>query len=156
MINTKTMLAAAVAVAFVAGAFAFAQPQADPAPSMPPQETFDARIPEIGTSSARVTKDGCVEVPRPAWAINAAPADTDKVSLLIDLYDLGRKTAIIETNSCPCDIQYPSWDDAEAEFNSLTAGLDREQIFQILREKKPQASRINKAALDVCKAYRGG
>lgn len=155
MIDTKAMLTAAIAAAFVAGAFALTQPNVDPVPVTPPQETFDARIPDIGASSARVTTDGCVKVPRPAWAIDAAPADTDKVSLLVALYDLGRKTAIIESNSCPCDMQYPSWDAAEAELNQRTVGLDREQVFQLAGEITSAETGLHKAFLDICRSYRG-
>lgn len=161
MFNTKMTVIAGVAVAVVGAAaaislFGAASPKAEPAhPERAGQ--IDMTIPDIGNRSAgsRVTRDGCIRPARPAWAVDAAPKDTDKVTLLIDLYEIGRKKAILESNSCACEVQFPPWDNAEAEFNNLVARTDGDKFIETVYAKSSEASKLNKPALDVCEQYWG-
>lgn len=161
MINTKMTVIAGVAVVVVGAAaaislFGAASPKAETAPSERAGQ-IDMTIPSIGdrNTGSRATRDGCIRPARPAWAVDAAPKDTDKVTLLIDLYEIGRKTAIVESNSCPCEVQFPSWDEAESEFNILTADIDADKFIAILDAKSSEAAKLNKPALDICEEYWG-
>lgn len=161
MFNAKLIPIGGMAVVLiVAGAamnlFAVASPRAETAPSERPRQ-MDMTIPSIGDRKAgsRVTRDGCFRPARPAWAVDAAPKDTDKVTLLIDLYEIGRKQVILESNSCACEVQFPSWDEAENKFNNLTANIDTEMFLAILDDKSSEAAKLNKPALDICKEYWG-
>ena len=77
------------------------------------------------------------------------------VTLLIDLYEIGRKQAILESNSCACEVQFPSWDEAESEFNILTANIEADKFIAILDAKSSEASKLNKPALDICEEFWG-
>ena len=117
---------------------------------------IDMTRPDIDERStgAGVTRAGCVKPARPDWVKNAGPRDTNKVSLLIALYDIGRKSEIISTQTCECSTEYPSWDKAEKQLNQLISGIDNNQLLQILDEKTFEAGDLNKPALDVCAAFR--
>lgn len=161
MFNTKMTLIGGMAVVAVGAAaaislFGAASPKAETAPSQRAGQ-MDMTIPSIGDRKAgsRVTRDGCVRPARPAWAVDAAPKDTYKVTLLIDLYEIGRKNAILESNSCACEVQFPSWDNAEAEFNNLIANSDGDSFIETVYAKSSEASKLNKPALDVCEKYWG-
>ncbi|MCJ1902290.1 hypothetical protein E3U26_12785 (plasmid) [Paracoccus ferrooxidans] len=161
MFSTKMTVIGGVAV-LAAGAvaaisfFGAASPKAETVPSEQAGQ-MDMTIPSIGNRKAgsRVTRDGCVRPARPAWAVDAAPKDTYKVTLLIDLYEIGRKNAILESNSCACEVQFPSWDNAEAEFNDLIANSDGDSFIETVYAKSSEASKLNKPALDVCEQYWG-
>lgn len=161
MLSTKITLIGGMAVVAVSAAaaislFGAASPKAETAPSQRDGQ-IDMTIPSIGdrNTGSRVTKDGCVKPARPAWAVDAAPKDTDKVTLLIDLYEIGRKQAILESNSCACEVQFPSWDEAESEFNILTANIEADKFIAILDAKSSEAAKLNKPALDICEEYWG-
>lgn len=161
MFSTKMTVIGGVAV-LAAGAvaaislFGAASPKAETVPSEHAGQ-MDITIPSIGDQKpgSRVTRDGCVRPARPAWAVDAAPKDTDKVTLLIDLYEIGRKQAILESNSCACEVQFPSWDEAESEFNILTANIEADKFIAILDAKSSEAAKLNKPALDICEEYWG-
>lgn len=161
MLSTKMTVIGGMAV-LAAGAvaaislFGAASPKAETVPSEQTGQ-MDMTIPSIGDRRAgtRVTRDGCVRPARPAWAVDAAPKDTDKVTLLFDLYEIGRKQAILESNSCACEVQFPSWDEAESEFDNLTANIDSEKFIAILDAKSSEAAKLNKPAQDICEEYWG-
>lgn len=161
MFSTKMTVIGGVAVVVLGAAaaislFGAAAPKAETATSERPAQ-IDMTIPSIGdrNASSRATRDGCIKPARPAWAVDAAPKDTDKVTLLIDLYEIGRKQAILESNSCACEVQFPSWDAAESEFNILTANIEADKFIAILDAKSSEASKLNKPALDICEKYWG-
>ncbi len=154
VIGGMAVLAAGAVVAIsVIGA---APPKAETLPSEQAGQ-MDMTIPSIGDRKAgsRVTRDGCVRPARPAWAVDAAPKETDKVTLLIDLYEIGRKTAILESNSCACEVQFPSWDEAESDFDTLTADIEADKFLALLDAKSSEAAKLNKPALDICEEYWG-
>lgn len=161
MFNTNITVIGGMAVVAVGAwaaisLFGAASPKAETVPSEQTGQ-MDMTIPSIGDRKAgsRVTRDGCVRPARPAWAVDAAPKDTDKVTLLIDLYEIGRKRSILESNSCDCEVQFPSWDNAEADFNNLIANTDGDSFIETVYAKSSQASKLNKPALDVCEQYWG-
>ncbi len=160
MFDTKMTVIAGVAVVGLGVAAALsllgaASPKAETAlGEHAPQ--IDMTIPEINERStgADVTKAGCVKPARPDWVKDTGPRDTNKVSLLIALYDIGRKTEIISTQNCECSTEYPSWEKADEQLNQLVSGIDNNQLLRILDEKTFEAGDLNKPALDVCAAFR--
>lgn len=161
MFNTKMTLIGGMAVVVLCAAAAISlfgaeSPKAETVPGERSGQ-IDMMIPSITDRNAgsRVTKNGCIRPARPAWAVDAAPKDTDKVTLLIDLYEIGRKKAILESNSCACEVQFPSWDEAESEFNILTADIEVDNFTVILDAKSSDAAKLNKPALDICEEYWG-
>lgn len=161
MFNTKITVIGGMAVLAAGAVVAMSVIGAEPpkAETVPSEQAgqMDMTIPSIGDRKAgsRVTRNGCVRPARPAWAVDAAPKDTYKVTLLIDLYEIGRKKAILESNSCACEVQFPSWDNAESEFNSLIANTDGDNFMETVYAKSSEASKLNKPALDVCEQYWG-
>lgn len=156
MTNGKTAVLGGlvmVAVAATASLFWSASPNAQPERT---EDNIDLRLPDMTArkTGLGVTNAGCEKPARPDWVINAGPRDTNKVSLIIALYDIGRKSEIVSSRTCTCEIEYPSWDDAEQKFDELTAGIDDNQLIQILDEKTFEAGDLNKPALDICAASR--
>lgn len=118
---------------------------------------MDVTMADLSQSKAgdKVTRHGCVKPTLPAWAANLPRGEARQVLLLQDLYNIGRQQAIIETNSCPCEIAYPSWDDAERQYRVLTAGKDRDGLFALAGQLGRNAGKTLKASLDICNEWRG-
>lgn len=166
--NSMLLGAAAAAVGMIAGAVVMSTIlRADPSPfpdtgkmaqaAQAERDFMDFTMPDLSEpqTGEKMSRHGCVMPALPQWADDLPPAEARRSLLLKDLYNIGRQQAIIETNSCPCEVEFPSWDEAERQYEELTAGKDRDGIFKIASQVGREAGDTLKQSLDMCKAWRG-
>ena len=160
--------AAAAAVGMIAGAVVMSTMlRADPSPfpdtgkmaeaAQAERDFMDFTMPDLSKpqTGEKRSRHGCVMPALPQWADDLPPAEARRSLILQHLYNIGRQQAIIETNSCPCEVKFPSWDEAERQYQELTAGKDRDGIFKLASEVGREAGENLKQSLDICKAWRG-
>lgn len=166
--NSMLLGAAAAAVGMIAGAVVMSTVLcADPPPFPDPGEmaeaaqaerdVLDFAVPDLSgpQTGEKRSRHGCVMPALPQWADDLPPAEARRSLILQHLYNIGRQQAIIETNSCPCEVEFPSWDEAERQYQELTAGKDRDEIFKAASQLGREAGKTLKDSLDICKAWRG-
>lgn len=170
MIDRNSMLlgAAAAAVGMIAGAVVMSTMlRADPPPFPDGEEMAEAAqverdfmdftMPDLSEpqTGEKRSRHGCVMPALPQWADDLPPAEARRSLILQHLYNIGRQQAIIETNSCPCEVEFPSWEKAERQYQELTVGKDRDEIFKVASQLGREAGNTLKQSLDICKAWRG-
>ena len=170
MIDRNSMLlgAAAAAVGMIAGAVVMSTMlRADPPPFPDGEEmaeaarverdVLDFTMPDLSEpqTGEKRSRHGCVMPALPQWADDLPPAEARRSLILQHLYNIGRQQAIIETNSCPCEVEFPSWEKAERQYQELTVGKDRDEIFKVASQLGREAGNTLKQSLDICKAWRG-
>ena len=166
--NSMLLGAAAAAVGMIAGAVVMSTIlRADPSPfpdtgkmaqaAQAERDFMDFTMPDLSEpqTGEKRSRHGCVMPALPQWADDLPPAEARRSLILKDLYNIGRQQAIIETNSCPCEVEFPSWDEAERQYEELTVGKDRDGIFKIASQVGREAGDTLKQSLDMCKAWRG-
>ncbi len=166
--NSMLLGAAAAAVGMIAGAVVMSTMlRADPPPFPDGEEMAEAAqverdfmdftMPDLSEpqTGEKRSRHGCVMPGLPQWADDLPPAEARRSLILKDLYNIGHQQAIIETNSCPCEVEFPSWDEAERQYEELTADKDRDGIFELASQVGREAGETLKQSLDICKAWRG-
>lgn len=166
--NSMLLGAAAAAVGMIAGAVVMSTMlRADPPPLPDAEKMVEAAEAERGVldftmpdlsepqTGEKRSRHGCVIPALPQWADDLPPAEARRSLILKDLYNIGRQQAIIETNSCPCEVEFPSWDEAERQYEELTAGKNRDGIFELASQVGREAGDTLKQSLDICRAWRG-
>ena len=166
--NSMLLGAAAAAVGMIAGAAVMTNVlRADPPPVPDPEEMaevaqaerdfMDFTMPDLSEpqTGEKMSRHGCVMPALPQWADDLPRAEARRSLLLKDLYNIGRQQAIIETNSCPCEVEFPSWKEAERQYEELTAGKDRAGIFDLSAQLGQKEGETLKESLDICKEWRG-
>ena len=166
--NSMLLGAAAAAVGMIAGAVVMSTMlRADPPPfpdgeemaeaAQVERDVLDFTMPDLSEpqTGEKRSRHGCVMPALPQWADDLPPAEARRSLILQHLYNIGRQQAIIETNSCPCEVEFPSWEKAERQYQELTAGKDRDEIFKVASQLGREAGNTLKQSLDICKAWRG-
>lgn len=134
-----------------------AQSQVEPQPSQAERDFMDFTMPDLSKpgEGQEVTRHGCVKPDRPQWATDLPRSEAQKSLLLTALYDAGRYQAIIENNSCPCETEYPSWDEADAQYQQIAQGEDNAGIVELKRQAMREVKDFQFDALTVCSQSRG-
>ena len=139
------------------GEVQFAQAQTEPQLSQAERDFMDFTMPDLSKPQAggETTRHGCVKPPRPQWAMELPPAEARKSLFLTDLYNGIRFQKILETNSCPCEVEWPSWDEADWQYQQITEGKSDAEVADLGREAQRQASTKRFDALTICSQSRG-
>ena len=135
----------------------FAQAQTEPQLTQAERDFMDFTMPDLSKPQAggETTRHGCVKPPRPQWAMELPPAEARKSLFLTDLYNGIRFQKILETNSCPCEVEWPSWDEADWQYQQITEGKSDAEVADLGREAQRQASTKRFDALTICSQSRG-
>ena len=72
--------------------------------------------------------------------------------LVQDIYRAQNLERIVETSSCDCEIQFPSWDAAEAVFRQRYASDERWEMLQASDAYNRRANAARTAAKAICDA----
>jgi len=161
MLDRKTLVIGAASLAVgvaIGGVFLGNAPHAETSSAIQAERDFmDFTMPDLSQSQGveETTRHGCVKPARPQWAVNRSPQEADNAVLLKAIYDMRRYENIIETNSCPCDIEHPSWNSADQEYNEVATGKDRAEIQDLGGEVLREVARLLKPSLDICREQRG-
>ncbi|WP_217846963.1 hypothetical protein [Paracoccus marcusii] len=135
----------------------FAQAQTEPQLTQAERDFMDFTMPDLSKPQAgdETTRHGCVKPQRPQWAMELPPAEARKSLFLTDLYNGIRFQKILETNSCPCEVEWPSWDEADWQYQQITEGKSDAEVADLGREAQRQASTKRFDALTICSQSRG-
>ena len=134
-----------------------AQSQVEPQPSQAEKDFMDFTMPDLSKpkEGQDVTRHGCVKPERPQWANDLPRSEAQTSLLLTALYDAARYQAIIENNSCVCENEYPSWDEADAQYQQIAKGKDNAEIVELKRQAMRQVMNFQFEALTICSQSRG-
>jgi hypothetical protein len=74
------------------------------------------------------------------------------VLTLMRLYELRSWEAIKETDDCGCDVRFPSWDGASAEYEEQFATSTQEEHTQAQLALRNVQNQIARDVQDICEA----
>tara|TARA_R110000744_G_scaffold127619_2_gene234458 strand:+ start:181 stop:720 length:540 start_codon:yes stop_codon:yes gene_type:complete len=134
----------------------FAQAQTEPQLTQAERDFMDFTMPDLSKPQAggETTRHGCVKPPRPEWAINRTPQEASNALLLKSIYDMRRYQSIVETDSCPCEVEYPSWENADKEYQDVAAGKSIAEIRELDGAILSEVARLLKPSIDICRKWR--
>ncbi|MFN4128357.1 MAG: hypothetical protein ACK4GC_00845 [Paracoccaceae bacterium] len=134
-----------------------AQSQVGPQPSQAERDFMDFTMPDLSKhrEGQDVTRHGCVKPDQPQWAIDLPRTEAQQFLLLTALYDASRYRAVIENNSCPCETEYPSWDEADAQYQQIAQGRPTAEIVELKRQAMHEVKDFQFDALTICSQSRG-
>lgn len=133
-----------------------AQSQVEPQPSQAERDFMDFTMPDLSKpkEGKDVTRPGCVKPDQPQWAVDLPRSEAQQFLLLTALYDASRYQAIIESNSCPCETKYPSWDKADAQYQQIAQGRPTAETVELKRQAMREAKDFQFDALTICSQSR--
>ena len=97
--------------------------------------------------------DVCPERPaEPVWMQEIPLRQAYQRVLVQDIYRAQNLEGIVEAGSCACEIQFPSWDAAEAVFRERHASDERWEMLEASDAYNRRASAVRPAAKAICEA----
>lgn len=97
--------------------------------------------------------DVCPDRPaEPSWMQEIRLRQAYQRVLVQDIYRAQNLERIVETDSCACEIRFPSWDAAEAVFRESYASAERWEMLQASDGYNRRANDVRPAAKDICDA----
>ena len=97
--------------------------------------------------------DVCPERPaEPVWMQKIPLRQAYQRVLVQDIYRAQNLEGIVEAGSCACEIQFPSWDAAEAVFRERHASDERWEMLEASDAYNRRASAVRPAAKAICEA----
>ena len=113
-----------------------------------PQVTNDLTV-TITPRQYRICND---RPARPAWMDEVHPRESYKALTVMRLYELRSWEAIKETGDCGCDVRFPSWDAASAEYEERFATSTQAEHTQVRLAIRDEQNRIARDVQDICDA----
>lgn len=105
-------------------------------------------VPNLGGES-----DICTSRPQePEWMQIIGVRDAYKRVLVQDIYRAQNMEQIVASASCTCDIRFPVWDSAEAEFRERFASAERWEMLEASDTYNRQANALRSEAMKICEA----
>lgn len=97
--------------------------------------------------------DVCPDRPaEPVWMQEISLRQAYQRVLVQDIYRAQNLERIVQTGSCDCEIQFPSWDAAEAVFRESYASDERWKMLQASDAYNRRANAARPAAKAICNA----
>ena len=95
--------------------------------------------------------DVCPDRPaEPMWMQEIPLRQAYQRVLVQDIYRAQNLERIIETESCDCEIPFPSWDAAEAEFHEQHASDERWKMLEASDAYNQRANDVRLEAKAIC------
>jgi len=95
--------------------------------------------------------DVCPDRPaEPNWMQEIPLRQAYQRVLVQDIYRAQNLERIIETESCDCEIRFPSWDAAEAEFHEQHASDERWKMLEASETYNRRANDVRLEAKAIC------
>lgn len=111
-----------------------------------PQVTNDLTV-TMSPQQYRICND---RPARPTWMDEVHPREAYKVLTLMRLYELRSWEAIKETGDCGCDVRFPSWDAASAEYGERFATSTQAEHTQARLAIRNEQNQIARDVQDIC------
>ena len=89
---------------------------------------------------------------RPTWMDEVHPREAYKALTLMRLYELRSWEAIKSSGDCGCDVRFPSWDAASAEYEERFATSTQAEHTQVQLALRDEQSQIARDVQDICEA----
>jgi hypothetical protein len=92
---------------------------------------------------------------RPArltWMDEVHPREAYKALTLMRLYELRSWEAIKASGDCGCDVRFPSWDAASAEYEERFSGSSQAEHTQAQLAIRNEQNQIARDVQDICEA----
>ena len=86
----------------------------------------------------------------PSWMQGIPLRQAYQRVLVQDIYRAQNLVRIIETESCDCEIRFPSWDAAEAEFHEQHASDERWKMLEASDAYNQRANDVRLEAKAIC------
>ena len=113
-----------------------------------PQVTNDLTV-TMSPQQYRICND---RPARPTWTDEVPPRESYKALTLMRLYELRSWEAIKETGDCGCDVRFPSWDVASAEYEERFATSTQAEHTQARLAIRNEQNQIARDVQDICEA----
>lgn len=113
-----------------------------------PQVTNDLTV-TIAPQQYRICND---RPARPTWMDEVHPRESYKALTLMRLYELRSWEAIKATGDCGCDVRFPSWDTAAAEYEERFATSTQAEHTQARLAIRNEQNQIARDVQDLCEA----
>ena len=113
-----------------------------------PQVTNDLTV-TIEPQQYRICND---RPARPTWMDEVHPRESYKALTVMRLYELRSWEAIKETGDCGCDVRFPSWDAASAEYEERFATRTQAEHTQAQLALRTEQNQIARDVQDICEA----
>lgn len=95
--------------------------------------------------------DVCPDRPaEPKWMQEIPLRQAYQRVLVQDIYRAHNLERIVETESCDCEIRFPSWDAAEAEFHEQHASDERWKMLEASDAYNQRANDVRLEAKAIC------
>ena len=88
----------------------------------------------------------------PSWMQEIPLRQAYQRVLVQDIYRAQKLERIVETGSCACEIQFPSWDAAEAVFRERHASDERWEMLEASDAYNRRANDVRLEAKAICDA----
>ena len=89
---------------------------------------------------------------RPTWMDEVHPREAYKALTLMRLYELRSWEAIKETGNCGCDVRFPSWDAASAEYEERFATRPQAEHTHARWDIRTAQNQSARDVQDLCEA----
>ncbi len=89
---------------------------------------------------------------RPTWMDEVHSRESYKALTLMRLYELRSWEAIKASGDCGCDVRFPSWDAASAEYEERFATSAQAEHTQARLAIRDQQNQIARDVQDICEA----
>ena len=89
---------------------------------------------------------------RTVWMDEVHPREAYKALTLMRLYELRSWEAIKETGDCGCDVRFPSWNAASAEYEERFATNTQAEHTQTQLALRNEQNQIARDVQDICEA----
>ena len=95
----------------------------------------------------------CNERPaRPTWMDQINPREAYKALTLMRLYELRSWEAIKASGDCGCEVRFPSWDAASAEYEESFVARTQAEHTQVQLTLREAQNQIAREVRDLCEA----
>ena len=88
----------------------------------------------------------------PIWMDEVHVREAYKALTLMRLYELRAWEAIKASGDCGCDVRFPSWDAASAEYEERFATRTQAEHTQVQLALRNEQNQITRAVQDLCEA----
>jgi hypothetical protein len=89
---------------------------------------------------------------RPTWMDEVHPRDSYKPLTLMRLYELRSWEAIKASGDCGCDVRFPSWDAASAEYEERFSASSQAEHTQSQLAIRNEQNQIARDVQGICEA----
>ena len=89
---------------------------------------------------------------RPTWMDEVHPREAYKALTLMRLYELRSWEAIKASGDCGCDVRFPSWDAASAEYEERFSASSQAEHTQAQLASRNEQTQIARDVQDICEA----